>query len=119
MWKREEGRSAASQAPGGGTKGGEEWGVRPWGCHTARGLAPTGGRRPDRILADCDPGAARAGGVSLFRTGARRGSLRAGPGGSGSGRERSGTSGARARVGRPEKKKGWSSPDKQYGFGFI
>jgi hypothetical protein len=24
-----------------------------------------------------------------------------------------------ARVGRPEKKKGWSSPDEQYGFGFI
>jgi hypothetical protein len=36
-------------------------GVRLWGCHAAWGLAPTGGRRPDR-----DPTVARAGGASLF-----------------------------------------------------
>jgi hypothetical protein len=42
-----------------------ERGVRQRGCHVARGawgLAPTGGRRPDRV-----PAAARAGGAPLFR----------------------------------------------------
>jgi hypothetical protein len=57
--KREEGRSTASQTGGGGPV---------VGCHAALG------RRPDRVPADCDPGAALAGDVSLFRTGARRGS---------------------------------------------
>jgi hypothetical protein len=41
-------------------------------------------------------------------------------GGIGSGRERRDASDARVRVCRPEKKKkGWSSPDEQCGFGFI
>jgi hypothetical protein len=35
------------------------------------------------------------------------------------GRERRGVRGARVRVGQPEKKAGWPSPDEQYGFGFI
>jgi hypothetical protein len=48
------------------------------------GLAPTGRRRPDRVSADRDPDAMRAGGASLFRQ--RRSSAdRAGPGGSESG----------------------------------
>jgi hypothetical protein len=48
---------------------GEERGVRSWGRHAARGawgLAPTGGRHPDCVSADCDPAVARAGGTSLF-----------------------------------------------------
>jgi hypothetical protein len=63
--EREEGHSAASQAGEGERR---ERRMGAWG------LAPTGGRRSDRVPADCDPGAARVGGASLFRTGARRGS---------------------------------------------
>jgi hypothetical protein len=51
-------------------KGGESRGVRQRGRHTAQGmwgLAPTGGRRPDRVPADRGPAAARAGGAPLFR----------------------------------------------------
>jgi hypothetical protein len=57
------------------------------------------------------------------RQAARRCSTRDAPGADGqasvvvrAGMERSG---ARARVGRPEKKTGSPSPDEQYGFGFI
>jgi hypothetical protein len=67
------------------------------------GLAPTGGRRPDRVPAGRDPDATRVGGASLF--GQRRTDTDwAGPGGSESGE---------ARVGRPEKKAGWPSLDEQ------
>jgi hypothetical protein len=64
--KREAGRSAASQTEGeGSNRGGAIQRRAAWG------LAPTGERHPDRVPADCDPGATRAGGASLFRTGAR------------------------------------------------
>jgi hypothetical protein len=79
-------------------------------CKTALwGLALTGGRHPDCVPAGRDPDAARAGGASLF------GQWRAGAdvGGPRWKRERGGASGARARVGRPEKKTGWPSPDEQ------
>jgi hypothetical protein len=67
--KREEGRSAASHA--GGRKGEKKWGGGaavgvPRGTGAAWGLAPTGGRRPDRVPADRGPATARAGGASLF-----------------------------------------------------
>jgi hypothetical protein len=39
----------------------------PHGVGAAWGLAPTGGRRPDRVAVDCDPGAMRTGGASLFK----------------------------------------------------
>jgi hypothetical protein len=89
-----------------GKRRGERGGVgRHWKRHTARGrswgLAPTGGRRPDRVPAGRDPGAAR------------RCSDRGAPGADGRapvavrvGRERRGVRGTWAHVGRPEKKAG-------------
>jgi hypothetical protein len=101
---------------------GEEKGVRPWGCHVVRGrswgLAPTGGRRPDRVPAGRDPDAARAGDATLF--GPRRaGADGRAPAAVRAGRERRGARRSRVCVGRPEKKTGWPSLDEQYSFGFI
>jgi hypothetical protein len=74
------GQRAGSERLGGGAvegkKGGKSRGSGrgvPRGAGAPWGLAPTGGRCPDRVPANCDPGAARAGGASLFWTGAHRG----------------------------------------------
>jgi hypothetical protein len=68
---------------------------------TSWGLAPTGGRRPDRVPAGRDPDAKRAGGA-LAPT--ERAPMAA----------RAGRCGWRAGArGRPEKKAGWASPDEQ------
>jgi hypothetical protein len=88
--------------------GGPDVGV-PHGVGAAWGLAPTGGRRPDRVPAGRDPDAACAGGASLF--GQRHASTdgRA-PVAVRAGRKRRGARGARARVGQPEKKNRVAKP---------
>jgi hypothetical protein len=45
----------------------------PRGVGRAWGLAPTDGRRPDRVPGDCGPAVACAGGAALFRAGVCRG----------------------------------------------
>jgi hypothetical protein len=87
--------------------------VQPWKCHAAwDGVV---GPDPDRQVAPrpCPrrsrPGRGARGRRVTVRTAARwRRS-----GGPRWQRERGGAGGARARVGRPEKKAGWSSPDEQ------
>jgi hypothetical protein len=79
------------------------------GCHAAWGLAPT-------VSRTAVTWARRA---CAVRRCSDRGTLGAdgrAPVAVREGRERRG---ARACLGRPEKKTGWPSPDEQFGFGFI
>jgi hypothetical protein len=80
----------------------------PCGVERVWGLASTGGRRPDRVLAGH--------GATLFQAGARRGRLTHGPrlaAGEGGGRE------TRAARGPAWKKKAWAEPDGTVMFGIY
>jgi hypothetical protein len=98
---------------------GEERGFRPWGATWHGGGHGAWPRPAGGALTMSRPVMTR----TRRARAARRCSDRGTPSADGwaavavrAGRERRGT---RARVGQPEKKTGWPSPDEQYGFGFI
>jgi hypothetical protein len=102
--KREEGarRLLKPTGGGGGERGGGVW---PWGFPEVWGLAPTA------TQAQCTRAARLCFGQGRAEAADGWAPVAVGAGGRGEARA--------ARVGRSEKKKGWSSPDEQYGFEFI